>query len=326
LPSRRTLYSLEYALVLTEQRLRYFKEDPSLSSQLNTARSSEEKACANFVFDEADALAERRLLHAELLRGPRDVTFLGYGHKVSEVPDFQYHITSDIAFDNNISYLIRVCGSRVSVSSEPAFGFTIHAAARVGQPREWSMVAPTKFAHVVLNTPRFDEMIDWYARVFEARVQHRDNRLAFLTYDDEHHRFAFVNLGPAKGDGDERPAMQPGLNHLGYTWRNLNELMDTYARLKSAGIMPSRAVRHGPTLSLYYDDPDRNGLEFQVDLLNAEDANKFMRGPAFAANPIGEPFDPDALATRLAQHKPVNDLIFRSDQVESNAAPVIHET
>ena len=42
-----------------------------------------------------------------------------------------------------------------------------------------------------------------------------------------------------------------------------------------------------------------------------------MHGPAFAANPIGEPFDPDALLTRLAQGKPVNDLIFRSDQIES---------
>jgi hypothetical protein len=44
-----------------------------------------------------------------------------------------------------------------------------------------------------------------------------------------------------------------------------------------------------------------------------------MSGPAFAANPIGEPFDPEALAARLAQGKPVNDLIFRSDQAESKA-------
>jgi len=106
------------------------------------------------------------------------------------------------------------------------------------------MVAPCKFAHVVFNTHRYDEMIDWYAGVFEARVQHRDSRLAFLTYDDEHHRFAFVNLGPAKDGSEERPAMAPGLNHLAYTWRNIEELMDTYTRLKSRGVMPTR-----PTLS-----------------------------------------------------------------------------
>ncbi len=181
------------------------------------------------------------------------------------------------------------------------------------------MVAPSKFAHVVFNTHRYDEMIDWYAGIFEARVQHRDSRLAFLTYDDEHHRFAFVNLGPTKNVPEERPATAPGLNHLAYTWRNIEELMDTYTRLKSRGVMPARPIRHGLTLSLYYRDPDGNGLEFQIDLMEEKDANEFMGGPAFAANPIGEPFDPEALAERLAQGKPVNDLIFRSDQAESKA-------
>jgi len=111
--------------------------------------------------------------------------------------------------------------------------------------------------------------------------------------------------------------MAPGLNHLGYTWRNLGELLDTSARLKSRGIMPTRPARHGLTLSLYYRDPDGNGLEFQIDLMGAKDANAFMTGPVFAANPSGEPFDPEALVARLAQGKPVNDLIFRSDQAES---------
>jgi hypothetical protein len=108
---------------------------------------------------------------------------------------------------------------------------------------------------------------------------------------------------------------------LGETWRNLEELIDTYARLKSRGIMPTRPIRHGLTLSLYYRDPDGNGLEFQIDLMEAKAANEFMSGPAFAANPVGEPFDPEALAARLAQGKPVNDLIFRSDQAESKATP-----
>ena len=79
-------------------------------------------------------------------------------------------------------------------------------------PREMAMVAdPSKFAHVVFNTHRYEEMIDWYKRVFEARVQHRDDRLAFLTYDDEHHRFAFVNLGPTKDSAGERPATGAGV-------------------------------------------------------------------------------------------------------------------
>lgn len=57
------------------------------------------------------------------------------------------------------------------------------------------MTAPSKFAHIVYRTHRFSEMIDWYTRVFEARLRYRDERFAFLSYDDEHHRMAFVTSG-----------------------------------------------------------------------------------------------------------------------------------
>lgn len=182
------------------------------------------------------------------------------------------------------------------------------------------MVAPSKFAHVVYNTHRYEEMIDWYLRVFEARVQHRNERLAFLTYDAEHHRFAFLNLGPAPEGGlPERSGFEVGVNHLAYTWDGLGELVGTYKRLKAMGVVPFRPIRHGMTLSMYYRDPDGNGLEFQVDLMEADLANDFMAGPAFAANPIGEPFDPDALAARYDAGQPVDDLIFRSDQGEAAA-------
>jgi catechol-2,3-dioxygenase len=56
------------------------------------------------------------------------------------------------------------------------------------------MARPTKFAHIVYRTRRFEQMVAWYEMVFEAKVQYRNPVLAFLTYDDEHHRFAFVNL------------------------------------------------------------------------------------------------------------------------------------
>ena len=48
------------------------------------------------------------------------------------------------------------------------------------------MAKPSKFAHVVYSTRRFEEMIDWYQRVFEAKVVYQNPVFAFLTYDDEH--------------------------------------------------------------------------------------------------------------------------------------------
>jgi catechol 2,3-dioxygenase-like lactoylglutathione lyase family enzyme len=176
-------------------------------------------------------------------------------------------------------------------------------------------IAPNKFAHVVYKTHKFEMMLDWYVSVFNARVQHRDERLAFLTYDDEHHRFAFINLGPAT---EERPRREDdaGVHHVAYTWKNLDELVATYKRLKSLGIVPVRPIRHGLTLSMYYQDPDQNMMEFQIDLMDPDTANTFMSGPAFSSNPIGERFDPDELVARFDAGKSVDDLIFRSDQKE----------
>lgn len=177
------------------------------------------------------------------------------------------------------------------------------------------MTAPSKFAHVVYNTHRYREMIDWYVKVFEARIQHGDDRLTFLTYDDEHHRFAFVNLGPVPDDAPEpRMGRGVGVNHVAYTWNDLGELVALHQRLKAEGIVPERPVKHGMTLSMYYADPDGNMLEFQIDLLDPDAANDFMAGPAFEANPIGESFDPDALAAAYQAAQPVADIVFRSDQ------------
>lgn len=190
---------------------------------------------------------------------------------------------------------------------------------------ELTPIAPSKFAHVVYKTHKFDQMIDWYIKVFNARVQHRDNRLAFLTYDSEHHRFAFINLGPA---ASERPRREDdaGVHHVAYTWKNLGELVQTYKRLKTLGILPAQPIRHGLTLSMYYQDPDRNMMEFQIDLMDPNEANAFMAGSAFAANPIGERFNPDELAERFDASKPVDDLIFRSDQKEREGHAFVHVT
>jgi hypothetical protein len=125
---------------------------------------------------------------------------------------------------------------------------------------------------------------------------------------------AFLNLGPGEAKNASASRTVPGVLHVAYAWRDLGELVDTYKRLKSYGILPTRPIRHGLTLSLYYDDPDGNNMEFQVDTLTTEEANAFMAGPAFAKNPIGEDFDPDDLLRRYEAGEAVDDLVFRSDQ------------
>ena len=55
-------------------------------------------------------------------------------------------------------------------------------------------ISPVKLAHLVFRTPRYDAMVKWYCTVLEATAVFADAMLTFATYDDEHHRIAFVNL------------------------------------------------------------------------------------------------------------------------------------
>lgn len=55
-------------------------------------------------------------------------------------------------------------------------------------------ISPAKFAHFVLRTGQFDRMIAWYQTVLAARIVFRDEMLCFLSYDDEHHRLALINI------------------------------------------------------------------------------------------------------------------------------------
>jgi catechol-2,3-dioxygenase len=151
-------------------------------------------------------------------------------------------------------------------------------------------------------TRRYEAMLAWYQAVFEANVQYQNPAFAFLTYDDEHHRFAFANMSVLNPDGTEmEPTPKIGVNHVGYTFANAGELLENYDRLKQAGISPYWTVHHGVTLSMYYRDPDGNRMEFQVDCCaNADEAKAFMQTEEFAASPAGVDVDFDAL---LAQYR-----------------------
>jgi len=185
-----------------------------------------------------------------------------------------------------------------------------------------SRVRPTKFVHVVYRTRRFEPMVRWYETVFDAKVQYQNPALAFLTYDDEHHRFAFVNLDviqPGGSEADRRGII--GVDHVAYTYASLDDLFENYVQLKELGIKPYWCIHHGITVSMYNGDPDGNQMEFQVDSYASNDeANAFMRGPGFGANPIGVEFDPEAWLARKKEGTPLS--AFRLREVHEPVSPV----
>jgi len=164
-------------------------------------------------------------------------------------------------------------------------------------------------------TRRFDEMLEWYKAVFEAKVQYQNPAFAFLTYDDEHHRFAFANMSEMSPNGAAtEDSSKIGVNHVGYTYSDLGELLETYDRLKQVGITPYWRVHHGVTLSVYYRDPDGNRMEFQVDCCaNAKEARSLMHSEKFALNPIGVEIDPDLLLEQYRNGVPVEILLIQPE-------------
>jgi catechol-2,3-dioxygenase len=163
--------------------------------------------------------------------------------------------------------------------------------------RKDSAPVPTQIAHIVHYSRRFKEMVRWYKDVLHMWASHEDEEtLAFLTYDDEHHRIAIVHVPEYKTQKDG----VAGFNHIAFTYGTLSDLLLTHERLIGLGIRPYWTVNHGPTTSMYFRDPDGNRLEMQVDnFATAQEAIEYCRAPEFAENPIGVDFDPAELMRRL---------------------------
>lgn len=172
-------------------------------------------------------------------------------------------------------------------------------------------IVPKQLAHVVYRTRRFEEMLEWYAKVFDAKVQYRNPALAFLTFDDEHHRFAFADLGvirPDEDNPDDRGMI--GVDHVAWEYGSIGDLMENYAELKSVGIEPYWAVNHGMSASLYYADPDGNQMEFAVDCFAEKaECSAYFKGEAIGMNPVGVEYDPDEWLARLRDGAKENELL-----------------
>ena len=158
-----------------------------------------------------------------------------------------------------------------------------------------STVRPTSLAHVVFRTSNMRSMVDFWTTFLGAERVFESDDIAFLRYDEEHHRVAFI-----REDGLAPRANTTGLHHVSFAYGTLRGLLQAYQVRLTQKIKPTWCVNHGPTTSIYYKDPDGNAIETQVDNYDSvEEANVFMMSPLFKENPIGTDVDPDGLLARL---------------------------
>jgi catechol-2,3-dioxygenase len=171
---------------------------------------------------------------------------------------------------------------------------------------------PTKLAHIVYRTRRFNEMLEWYKAVFDTRIQYQNPALAFMTFDDEHHRLLLADMAVLQPDGTETDNKSAiGVDHVAYTYASLTDLFENYVRLKQQGISPYWSIHHGITISMYYADPDGNQMEFQVDCFEtSEESDAFFRDH-WDANPVGVEFDADEWLSQLNAGIPESEFLVR---------------
>ena len=117
--------------------------------------------------------------------------------------------------------------------------------------------------HVVLRVTDRDRAERFYGGVLGlplcARFDEGGMKMAFFSLGN-HHDFAVMEV-----TGERSSRHNAGLDHVAFNiGTTLDELREAKAKLEAAGISP-RPVDHEVTKSLYFEDPDGNGIEVYVD-------------------------------------------------------------
>ncbi|KAL2783216.1 Glyoxalase/Bleomycin resistance protein/Dihydroxybiphenyl dioxygenase [Aspergillus keveii] len=162
------------------------------------------------------------------------------------------------------------------------------------------LLSPSCIGHFGLRTTpdKFEAMIKWHLDFFGGQITLRNEKAAFIAYDDEHHRLVIVNDPSYIHIADRKNAA--GIYHIAFTLDSLADLVTSYEQKKAHGILPHWPVNHGMSTSMYYFDPDGNEFELQVDnFATPQEARDFMASEEYRRNPIGVDLDVDELIQRV---------------------------
>ena len=131
------------------------------------------------------------------------------------------------------------------------------------------------WSHAFVNVKNLKEMVTFYTDALGFRVNDQAQGIAFLSQlDGEHHQIAFKEDANLSGESSR-------VGHFSFRVESLDEVKRLYQELSSnedAGrVVP---ITHGNTWSIYFHDPERNGIEVFCDT------------PWDAEQPFAEPWDP----------------------------------
>lgn len=119
------------------------------------------------------------------------------------------------------------------------------------------------WSHTVLQVKDEATMLDFYTRVLGFQVTDKgdlpgDRYIYFLSQQpDEHHQIGMVTTRTDDGPPNS-------LAHLAFRVEAMDELRDLIVRVEGEGLS-YRPTSHGSTWSIYFQDPEQNGIEIFHD-------------------------------------------------------------
>ena len=117
-----------------------------------------------------------------------------------------------------------------------------------------------KIGHVHLKVSDLKKAEEFYTKIFGLKVTERVANYLFLTFGKEHHDLALQEHKNAR-----HPSWyMTGLYHFAVELENLKQLAGIYFKLKKLKI-DFAPVDHGISKTIYFSDPDENGIEVYVD-------------------------------------------------------------
>jgi len=124
--------------------------------------------------------------------------------------------------------------------------------------------ATTRIGHVHLKVSDLNRSIDFYCNVlgFEKMVEYGDQAV-FLSAGGYHHHIG-LNTWYSKNSAPA-PVRSAGLFHVAILFADRKELAVAVRRVIEKGIRLTGASDHGVSEAIYFDDPDRNGIELYWD-------------------------------------------------------------
>jgi catechol-2,3-dioxygenase len=115
----------------------------------------------------------------------------------------------------------------------------------------------TSLGHLGVYVKDVERSVDFYRDILGLQVSDRSPRgSVFMTAQDrlaEHHELLIV---PGRKEGTDNTLQQ-----ISFRCASLADVKEFYRIFLERGVPIQRTVTHGNTVSIYFDDPDKNSVE-----------------------------------------------------------------